>query len=112
MRMPGAQIGLDAGGERGVGHPLVQLKQMRMAAPDAKPDDPGRAARGKSADALQRKKKSTETNGEEVGAQLFLRVGRDLTEKDEGEMQLFRAQPTHPGKRGVKPNDGVSDGRW
>ena len=48
--MPGAQLRLDAGGQRGFLHAFVHLEKMRMSATDADPNDFRRAFRRKCAE--------------------------------------------------------------
>lgn len=61
--MPWAKIGFDAGGERGFLDAFVNLEEMRMAFPDADPDDFRWTFRRKCSDAFDGEKKSAELDG-------------------------------------------------
>ena len=47
VRMPRPEVRFESGRERGIGHALVQLKEMRVARPHSEPNDPRAAARRK-----------------------------------------------------------------
>src|SRR6266480_1279812 len=57
VRMPWAQLWLEAGGQRRFLHALVHLKKMRMPGTDADPNDFRRTFRRKCAGARDRQKK-------------------------------------------------------
>jgi hypothetical protein len=64
VRVPWPKIRLDPGGERGVGHPFVQLEEMRMSAPDTQPNYFRAAFAWKSSNPAQRKEEARELNPE------------------------------------------------
>ena len=95
VRMERAQIGLEAGGECGFLHALVQLKKMRMPPAHAEPENIRPAFAGKCAEADKRKEKRLPGDGGKICAKLFLRLGGNVPEKTEREMHLLRREPAH-----------------
>jgi hypothetical protein len=107
VRMPWAQIRLDPGGQSGVGHSFVQLKKMRMSAAHANPDDVRPASRREGADSVKRQEERSKMNREQLRAQFLLRLGGDVAQKSQGEMQLVRGEPAETGEARIPPNEHV-----
>ena len=87
------EIRLDAGGQRGVRHSFVQLKEMGMSAPHADPNDLRPAPGRKAPDAVQRQEEGGKLNGAKVRAQFLLGLDGNITEKGQREMNLIRGEP-------------------
>ena len=105
VRMPGSQIGLEPGGECGVGHLFVQLKEVRMTVANPEPENFRPPFRRKSAEPVQRKKERTEMDGAKVDAQFFLRFRIDVAEEGEREMNLLCARPANAAQMRIQPNE-------
>ena len=101
MRVPWAQVRLEAGSERGVRHAFVQLEKMRMSVTDTEPDDFWAAFGRKGSNPVERKKKTCESDREELGAQVLFGIRWHVPEKGEREMNLLHPHPAHTGQMWV-----------
>lgn len=101
MRMPWAKFRLEAGGERSVGHAFVQLEKMRMPVTDTEPNNFRATFAREGSNPVERKKKTCESNREELGAQLFFGIRCHVPEKGEREMNLLHPHPAHTGQMWV-----------
>ena len=95
MRMKRAQIGLEAGSERGFLDAFVQLKKMRMPMAHAEPKNIRPAFAGKCAETDKRKEERLPRNGAKICPELFLRLGGNIPKKAERKMHLLGREPAH-----------------
>ncbi len=98
MRMPGTQIRFDPGREGGVRDPFVELEEMWMSLPDAKPDYFWAAFGRESPEAGERKEEARKLNREQLGAQFFFRLRCHVAKKSEREMDLLGGDPADTGQ--------------
>jgi hypothetical protein len=101
MRMPRAKVRFDPGAERRVGDAFVELKKVRMSAAYSDPDYFWPASGWKSPEAAKRKEEARELDREQSGAQFLFLVQRDVAQKSQSQMDLFRSAPAHPGQMWV-----------
>lgn len=109
VRMPGAQIGLESGGQCCILHSFVKLKKMWMTFPNADPDDFRRTFRWKRPNALDGKKKCAELDRAQIFAQCTIDMFRCIGKETECEMHLIARGPTHTGNARIKINKGLLD---
>ena len=109
VRTPRSEIRLDAGGQRGVRNSFVKLKEMGMSAPHADPNDLRPALHRKNPDAVQRQEKGGKLNRAKISAQFLLCLGRNITQKGQGEMNLIRGEPPDAGNVRIQPNEQLRD---
>ena len=111
VRMPWSQVWFEACRKSRIAYSLVQLKEMGMSAPDPKPDDVRARLPRKCPDLAQWEKKGRPANRSEMIAQFFLRVGPDVAEESESEMNLLRRNPTDSTHVRIQPNETPSNRR-
>ena len=83
VRMPGAKLWLEAGSQRGLLHPLVNLKQVRVRLTDADPDNFWRTPCRKRSDANNRQKESAKLDHAEFFSQGKIWFIRDVAKETE-----------------------------
>jgi len=111
VRMPWSQVWFEAGRKSRIADSLVQLKEMGMSAPDPKPDDVRARFPLKCSDLAQWEKKSRPADRRELIAQFFLRVGPNVAEESESEMNLLRRNPTDSWQARIQPGEKSRDRR-
>lgn len=102
VRMPGAQIGLESGGQCCILHPFVKLKKMWMTFSDTDPDDFWRTFRWKRPNALDGKKKRAELDRAQIFAQCTIEMFRCIGKETECEMHLIARGPAHARNARIK----------
>ena len=95
VRMKRAQIGLEAGSERGFLDAFVQLEKVRMPVARAEPKNIRPAFAGKCAETDKRKEERLPRNGAKICPELFLRLGGNIPKKAERKMHLLGREPAH-----------------
>jgi hypothetical protein len=111
VRMPWPQVRFEACRKSSIAYSLVQLKEMRMSAPDPEPDDVGARFPRKCSDLAQREKEGRVADRGEVIAQFLLRFGPDVAEESEGEMNLLGRNPTDSRQARIQPGENSRDRR-
>lgn len=109
MRMPGAQIGFDSGGQCCILHPFVKLKKMWMTFPNANPNDFHVTLGRKCADAFDRQKKSAKFNRAQFFAQRKIDIFRYIGKETERQVHLIAGDPTDAANMGTKIGQNFSD---
>ena len=109
MRMPGAQIGFDSGGQRCILHPFVKLKKMWMTFPNANPNDFHVTLGRKCADAFDRQKKSAKFNRAQFFTQRKIDIFRYIGKETERQVHLIAGDPTDTANMGIKIDQNFSD---
>ena len=99
--MPRAKVRFDSGAERRVGDAFVQLKKVRMSAAHSDPDYFWPASGWKSPEAVKWKEEACELDREQSGTEFLFFVQRDVAQKGQSQMDLFRSAPAHPGQMRV-----------
>jgi hypothetical protein len=108
--MPGAKVRFQTGGESGVLHALVQLKETRMRCADADPDYFWPAFGRKGSDAADREKKRRDLNLGERLAQLPFSLASNFAEKTESQMHLLGSEPAHAAQIRIERRQRISNG--
>jgi len=93
VRMPGVQLRLQPGGERGFLNAFVDLKQMRVRRADADPDNFRSSLSGKRSDAGNGQKERAKLNCAEFFAQRAINIIGNITEETERQVHLSRVDP-------------------
>ena len=102
VRMPGAKLWLETGSQRGLLHPLVNLKQVRVRLPDADPNNFRRTPSRKRSDANNRQKESAELDDGEFFSQGRIMFIWDVAKETERQMHLRRIGPVHTANARIK----------
>src|SRR5438105_3574985 len=110
--MKRAQIGLEAGSERGFLDAFVQLKKMRMPVAHAEPKNIRPAFAGKCAKTDKRKEERLPRNGAKICSELFLPLGGNIPEKTERKMYLLGREPAHAAQMRIQFPEKLRDRMW
>ena len=111
MRVPRSQVGIEARREGGVGHALVELKEMRMPLADTDPDDFWPALRRESSNLAQWQEEGADMDVCETNPQFLFRFGLHAAEESKREMHLLGREPTDPAGVRIQPNERLRDRR-
>src|SRR5437879_11804906 len=109
MRMPGAQIGFDSGGQCCILHPFMKLKKMWMTFPNANPNDFHVTLGRKREDPFDRQKKSAKFNRAQFFAQRKLDIFRHFGKETARQEHLTADEPTNTANRGIKLDQTLSN---
>src|SRR5205823_9508521 len=109
MRMKRAQIGLEAGSERGFLDAFVQLEKVRMPVAHAEPKNIRPAFAGKCAKTDKRKEERLPRNGAKICPELFLGLGGNVPKKAECEMHLLGCEPAHAAQMRIQFREQLCD---
>ena len=102
VRMPGAKLRVEASSQRGLLHPLVNLKQVRVRLPDANPDDFRRTLCRKRSDANDGQKEGAKLDQAKFFSQGRVGFIRDVAKETERQMHLRRIGPAHTANTRIK----------
>jgi hypothetical protein len=102
VRMPGTKLRLEAGGERGFLHTLVNLKQVRVRLTDTDPNNFRRAFCRKHSHANYWQKERAELDCAEFFAQRTIHFVRNVAKETERQMHLRWLGPAHAANVRIK----------
>jgi hypothetical protein len=102
MRMPWTKLHLQAGGERGFMHALMDLKQMRVRLANADPNNFWSAFRRESSDPDDGQKKRAELDCIEFLPQHRIAVLWNIAEESECQVHLVRISPAYAADMRIK----------
>ena len=102
VRMPGAKLRVEASSQRGLLHPLLNLKQVRVRLPDANPDNFRRTLSRKRSDANDGQKEGAKLDHAKFFSQGEIGFIRDVAKETERQMHLRRIGPVHTANARIK----------